>query len=134
MSERRSEIEARVEATTAAVNRGDWDAFFAEVDPEIEYTPVEENVTYRGREEMTGYLERFFEVWDDHRMELEEIEVAPTEDRLFAAFRVSGRGKGSGVPVEARGFQVIELRDCRYHRVREFLDRDEALAAYRQTE
>ena len=72
MSERRSEIEAQVEATTAAVNRGDWNAFFAEVDPEIEYTPVEENVTYRGREAMTGYLDRFFEVWDDHRMELED--------------------------------------------------------------
>src|SRR5919109_443581 len=125
MSERRSEIEARVEATTAAVNRRDWDAAFAEVDPEIEYTPVEENVTYRGREAMTGYLERFFEVWDDHRLELEEIEVAPTEDRLFAAFRVSGQGKGSGVPVEGRGFQVIELRDGRPRRVAEFLDRDE---------
>ena len=134
MSERRSVIEARVEAFNAAVNRRGWDAFLAEVDPESEYTPDEENVTYRGREEMTGYLERFFEVWDDHRLELEEIEVAPKEDRLFAAFRVSGQGKGCGVPVEARGFQVIELRDGRYHRVREFLDRDEALAAYRQSE
>jgi ketosteroid isomerase-like protein len=134
MSEQRSKIKARVEAFVVAVNRRDWGAFLAEIDPEPEYTPIEENVTYRGREALTGYLERWFEVWDDAHLDLDEIQVAPTEDRLFAAFRFSGRGKGSEVAIEGPIFHVVELRDGRYHRVAEFSYRDEALAAYRQTE
>jgi SnoaL-like domain len=42
----------------AAFNGRDWDAYFADVDPDYEWDPIGENASYRGREAVTEYLER----------------------------------------------------------------------------
>ncbi len=45
----------------AAFNKHDWGAFSAELDPEVEYTPVEENATRHGREAVTEYAKGWLE-------------------------------------------------------------------------
>ncbi len=60
---------------------------------------------------------------------MEEVETAPAEDRAFIALRFRGRGKGSGVEIDERGFWVYELRGGRLYRISEYNDRADALEA-----
>jgi ketosteroid isomerase-like protein len=92
-----------------------------------------ENATIRGREALIAYFERWLEAWDEFHREIEAIEVAPAEDRVFIAMRYAGKGKGSGVEVDGRFFIVASLRDGRIHRGREYADRAPALAAFKPT-
>jgi ketosteroid isomerase-like protein len=50
-------------------------------------------------------------------------------DRVVVTLHFKGRGKGSGVEVDARSHQVHTLRDGKLIRLDEYLDRDEALEA-----
>ena len=43
----------------AALGKRDWGAFSAELDPEIEYSPREEQVVYRGPDAVARYTERW---------------------------------------------------------------------------
>jgi ketosteroid isomerase-like protein len=113
----------------AELSKRDWDAFSAELDPEMEYTPVEENVVYRGPEAVNQYAERWLDAWDTFLGEVEEAKSAPAEDRAFIVLRFRGRGKGSGVEIDERGFWVAEVRGGRLYRISEYTDRAEALEA-----
>ena len=113
----------------AALSKRDWAAFSAELDPEMEYTPVEEQVVYRGPEAVTQYAEGWLEAWETFSGEVEEVVSAPEEDRAFVALRFRGRGKGSGVEIDERGFWAYELRGGRLYRISEYSDRAEALEA-----
>jgi ketosteroid isomerase-like protein len=84
----------------------------------------------RGREEVVRRMrERFAMVGV---VTLETVEVEEIGDRLYAEAIVRGRGSTSGVPTEMHSFWVYDYSDDgRVIRWREFLDRDEALAAAR---
>ena len=129
MSEENVEVGEPVRRLWAALSKRDWDAFSAELDPEVEYTPVEEQVVYRGPEAATQYAERWLEAWETFLGEVEEVESAPAEDLAFIALRFQGRGKGSGVEIDDRLFWVYELRGGRLYRISEYSDRAEALEA-----
>jgi ketosteroid isomerase-like protein len=131
MSKENAEIVKRVERIFAAYNRRDWDGFFADIysESDFEWAPMEENVSYRGREAVLGYVESWFEAWDEFRVEIEDIEIAPAADRVWVALRYRGKGKGSEIPVEGLFFQVSELRDGKPLRAKEYTDRAEALEA-----
>ncbi|SRR2546423_12354193 len=129
MSQENVEITERVRKLLEAFNQRDFDVFFAQLDPEVEYTPVEENVVYRGREAFTEYIARWLEAWDKCVVQPEEIEISPAEDWGFVAMRFSVRGKGSEVEVDDQGFWAAELRDGRMHRIKEYTRREEALKA-----
>jgi ketosteroid isomerase-like protein len=76
-------------------------------------------------------VRRFWEQWeelfDDIRIEPEELIDAT--DRIVSRLHIIGSGKGSGVDVDQRVYQVVELRDGSIVRVDEFYDRAEALEA-----
>jgi ketosteroid isomerase-like protein len=130
MSEENVEVGEPVRKLWAALNRRNWDAFSAELDPEIEYTPVEEQVVHRGPEAVIQYAERWLEAWETFSGEVEEVVSAPEEDRAFVALRFRGRGKGSGVEIDDRqNFWVAEVRGGRLYRISEYSDRAEALEA-----
>jgi ketosteroid isomerase-like protein len=129
MSEENVEVGEPVRRLWAALSRRDWDAFSAELDPEMEYTPVEEQVVYRGPEAATRYAERWVEAWETFSAEVEEVESAPAADRVFVALRFRGRGTGSGVEIDERGYWVYELRGGRLYRISEYSDPAEALEA-----
>ena len=48
----------------AAFNKRDWGAFSVELDPEVEYAPVEEHAAFRGPEAVVRYAEQWFDAWD----------------------------------------------------------------------
>jgi ketosteroid isomerase-like protein len=129
MSQENLEVGEPVRRLLAAFNKRDWGAFFAELDPEVEYMPVEEHAVYRGPGAVSEYTQRWLEAWDTFSLEAEEVESTPAENRAFSAIRLRGTGKGSGVEIDQRGFWVYELRGGRLYRISEYNDRAEALEA-----
>ena len=97
-------------------------------DPECEYQPVEEIEPIRGHEALIAWNERWFEVMDEVRAEVDEL--SERGDVLFAQVTLRARGGKSGIAVEQLIFHVLELRDGRILRMREYLDRDLALEAF----
>jgi ketosteroid isomerase-like protein len=129
MSEENVEVVAGVRRLFAAFNKRDWGALSVELDPEVEYTPVEEHTTRHGREAFTEYLKRWLEAWETFSAEPEEIEITRAGDYVFIAMRFQGSGKGSGVDIDDRFYWDGELRDGRLYRISEYTDRQEALKA-----
>ena len=129
MSEENVEVGEPARRLWVALSNRDWDAFSAELDPDVEYTPVEEHVVSRGREAVIRYVERWLQAWETFSGEMEEVVSAPEEDRAFAVLRLRGRGKGSGVEIDDRLFWAYELRGGRLYRISEYNDRAEALEA-----
>ena len=95
MSQDSQDIGAPVRRVWTAFSARDWAAFAAELDPEVEYSPVEEQTVYRGPEACTEYAQRWLDVWDAFSTEVEETESAPTPNRVFARMRFRGRGRPS---------------------------------------
>ena len=130
MSEREREIKARIEAVLAARNRGDWDALFAEIDPDAEWEPIAEAVVYRGRDAITEYFARWDEAWEEFQIDVERIDVSRDEGLALLAARYRGRGKGSAVDVDGNFYTVWELRQGRVLRCREYAHESEAQADF----
>jgi ketosteroid isomerase-like protein len=87
-----------------------------------------EGRVFRGRQGTRDYFATLGEVFDDMRVEIEEITEAG-EDRLVVMVRVTGRGKGSGVNVDQRNGQVWTFVRGKVARVDSFMSRAEALEA-----
>jgi ketosteroid isomerase-like protein len=120
-----------VYAAFSALARGHEPASYvaAFFDSDCEYRPVEESTPVRGHVELICWIERWLDAWDDAWDEVDEI--VEVGDLVVAAVRVHGRGRRSGMEISQRLFDVVELRDGRILRMREFLDRDQALEAAR---
>ena len=95
-----------------AGNRGDIEAFLAELDPEVEYHAalpmVGGNAVYRGHEGIREWLEDVGDVLAETEFEFPEIR--DLGDRIVAVGRFRARGKGSGVEVEMPVAYVIDVR------------------------
>jgi len=96
-------------------------------EPEAEYEPVEEAEPVKGHDALIGWHQRWFDAWDELHANPEEL--MSTEEVVFATVSVRGRGAGSGTEVRQRFFHVTDVRNGRIERIREFLERDEALEA-----
>jgi ketosteroid isomerase-like protein len=94
--------------------------------PDVVMTSVFEAPFY-GREAMRDDIERWASAWEDLTVTIEEIIDAGEQVVLVAHHR--GRGRGSGVEVDTRFYEVYTLRDGRISRVDEFHERAEALEA-----
>jgi ketosteroid isomerase-like protein len=99
---------------------------------EIEYLPVDEGAAVRGQQALIKWNERWFEPWEEFRAEVEELREL--DGTILARVRVSGRGGESGMEVGQRIFHLIELRDGRIARMREFTDEAEAVKAAAEQE
>ena len=121
------------------IARRGWDAFgkhgvdaalgFYAEDCVCEPVPEQpDHVSYKGREGVRQRLERFAEFWEDFAIEPVEL-IDAGEDVVIIVARVRGRGKESGVPIEAPAVFVQEFRDGQIVRDRAFLSKAEALEA-----
>jgi ketosteroid isomerase-like protein len=81
--------------------------------------------TYRGHEGVLRNLEEWLEGWEEFRLEPEEFLEAG--DQVVVLVRQSGRGKGSGVEIEAPLAQAFRLRKGKVVWARTYSSRDEAL-------
>lgn len=112
-----------------AFNRGDVEGALSYLDPEITWhtylVPGPGGGTYVGHDGVR-------ELWDDARNIFGEFRNEPErviagDDRLLAFVRVRGRGKESGVEVEAKIAHLYTFRDGKVLRVESYEDREEAL-------
>jgi ketosteroid isomerase-like protein len=114
----------------AAFNRGDLDAFLADVaeDAEFEEDPsFPEAGVYRGREQIVGYVTAFQEQMHGHHFEVEELR--DLGDRVLALLHETASGASSGIAVDQHPAFLHEFRGDQMVRVRAFLDRRDALKA-----
>ena len=85
---------------------------------------------YRGRDGIMRFWHDQLEAWEEFRIELvEAIECDP--ETMLAVTSVRGRGRGSGIDLEAAGAAIWRLRDGAIAQVKLFQGKDEALEALR---
>jgi uncharacterized protein len=112
-----------------ALNRGDVSVVLELLDPDIEWhepAPSPDEGSHRGRDSFEQFFCGWIESFEGFRIEPEE--VVERGDRLIAIVRQSGRGRASGVEVEARLAHVWTVEDGRAVRCEAVPDADEALA------
>ena len=125
-----------VEAFKRAVeanNRGDYEALLAEIDPDVEWHAVfqvmfgGEATVCRGHEDVRNYVGELNEGFTDIDVQLTEIRES--QDRVVATGRVHARGRASGAEIEAPIVFVVDYKDGRIFRMRDYLDPDKGLEA-----
>jgi ketosteroid isomerase-like protein len=109
----------------------DVDEALTYADPDIVWNPIEESPT-QGHDAVRASLARWKGEWDDYRLMPEEF--VERGDRVVVTVRLGGRGRGSGVEIDARFYDVYTLRDGKIVRMDQFTERSEALEAVARSE
>jgi ketosteroid isomerase-like protein len=115
------------------LRRGDFGAVFDTglLAPDAEWVPVAGaglGASYRGPEGFVEFMETWTGVIGDLEVELERA-VDAGDAGVVVVGHQSGRGEGSGVPVEWRFGQIFEFDDGRVARIRNFTEPAEAFRA-----
>jgi ketosteroid isomerase-like protein len=115
-----------------AFNRRDMDAAFDEVlAPDFELFPAlvgaVEGGSFRGREGLTAYIKVLSEAWEEVRLCADEFR--DLGDSVLVLGRAEGRGRGSGIEVDAPLATIYDCRDNKIWRSRNYLDHGEGLRA-----
>ena len=97
-------------------------------DPDIVWNPVEEPAR-QGHDAVRENLERWESGWDEYEYEAIPEQFVDTGDRVVATIHIRGRGRGSGIEIDAYFYEVYTLRDGKIVRMDEFTERLEALEA-----
>ena len=95
-------------------------------DPEIVWNPTEESAA-QGHEAIRASLARWKGEWDDYELLPEEFEQRG--DRVVVAVHMRGRGRASGIEVDARLYDVYTLRGGKIVRMDQFTERSDAFEA-----
>ena len=100
-------------------------------DEELEFVSALNSIdpiTYRGRKTWAKYFARMHETWEEWRVDDFRVFDAGG-DRVAAVFRLVGKGKSSGVPVDREVGLAYTIRRGKLWRMRSYLDPSEALDA-----
>jgi ketosteroid isomerase-like protein len=82
---------------------------------------------YTGREAFIANMAKLEESFEELRME--PLEIVDLGEKLIVVVSMSGRGRGSSVPVAMTFAQLWSLRDGKAVSLRDYATRTEALAA-----
>ena len=104
-------------------DRAEAEAIF---DPHVVMNPIDEEMSY-GFDAMRSDMERWASAFDE--LEVTAEEFIDAGDRVLVTAYHRGRGRGSGVEVDTRFYELYTLRDGKVVRVDEFTDRPDALEA-----
>src|ERR687885_235148 len=113
-----------------AFSRGDFEAFAALLDPDIEFESLLLEIeagSYRGLEGAREYFESVREVFPDWSVEITQLR--DFGDKVVIESRSLATGQGSGVRTEQRFWQAAAVRDGRIIWWKFFRTEAEALAA-----
>jgi ketosteroid isomerase-like protein len=124
MSQENVEVVRRAFATDGI------EELMASLDPEIEWTTTGmllDAATYRGHEEVRGYLGAMDAAFDDLRDACEEIIDAG--EVVLVTQVISGRDKRSGARAEITPTSVCSVRDGKIVDIRSYRSKTEALEA-----
>jgi uncharacterized protein len=105
---------------------GDLDKALADADPEIVWNPAEETPG-QGHDAVRESLRRWETDWEDLRTVAEEFLDAG--ERVVVTVHFAGRGRGSGIDVDVRVYEVWTIQDGKVVRMDELTERAEALEA-----
>ena len=81
-----------------------------------------------GRDAMRAYVADWYEMFPDLEIVPDEV-VDGGPERVIVVWHISGTAKASGVPTELRFAAVYTIRADKIVRGREYMTKDEALAA-----
>jgi ketosteroid isomerase-like protein len=113
-----------------AINRRDvqtmLDAYHPDADMSTLTSELVHGKAYRGHTGIREYFSSFADVWEELRLEPEEIR--DLGGRILVVGRWSSRGKGSGADVESPAAWIFAVRDGRIVFSRAYRDAEEALA------
>jgi ketosteroid isomerase-like protein len=105
---------------------------FSMIDPEFELTtPADlamEPDTYRGEVGLRRYFESFEDAMEDIQI-VPEGEFLGAGEKVFVPFRLSARGRETGIEATQHAFQVWTMRAGKGLRVEIFASRERALEA-----
>jgi ketosteroid isomerase-like protein len=114
-----------------AFNRRDVKALAEVTARDFEWFPAlpgaVEGDGYRGIQGIETYLGEIRETWE--ALQVLADEYRDLDDRVLALGRTEGRGKGSGIQVDAPLAMVFDFRGGRISQVLTYLDHGEALRA-----
>ena len=114
-----------------AFNRRDVNVLAKLTTPDFAWFPalpgVVEGDGYQGRKGIETYFEEIRSTWDGLRVLADEFR--DLGDSVLALGRAEGRGRASGVQVDALLGMVFDFRSGKISRVRTYLDHGEALRA-----
>src|SRR3712207_7938100 len=112
-----AEIE-QVHSYFAALSRGDIDSALAGGDEatviDVRNSHAPWSGVYRGPEEGRAAFGQLIEAWEELRWETSEVRPAAGK-RIVCASRLRGRGRGSGVEVDANGAWLLTIRRSEEH-------------------
>jgi ketosteroid isomerase-like protein len=114
-----------------AFNRRDLDGLDELMTGDCEWLPAMPGIvagdSYRGRDGLEAYLADLAATWEALRIVADE--TRDLGDSVLVLGRLEGRGRGSGVPVDAPIGVLDDFRDGKISRVRAFLDHGDAARA-----
>jgi ketosteroid isomerase-like protein len=122
-----------VEVATQAIgafNEREIDAFATLTTPDFQWSPsmvAIEGETFLGHEGIETYFGRLNDAWE--KFHIHRDRFRDSADAVVMLGRLEGRGKSSGVPVDASLGMVFDFRDGLISRIRGYLDHAEALGA-----
>lgn len=116
----------RVRNSLAAYRRGDYAAASACLAPDVVWE-VGQELPAHGPAAVRDLWKRWDSEWED--LETVADEILDAGDSVVLAVRYRGRGRGSGVEVNDRLFEVHTFRDGECVRKVDFTERSEALKA-----
>jgi ketosteroid isomerase-like protein len=126
-----TEVLDRVMRGYEAFNRGDLDSAIEGFDPDIEWLGPDmlpEDQVYRGPDGVKRFWDSWRDVFDDFRIEIDEMIEAG--DHVIVMARVAGRGKDSGAEVTTPSFaHVWTIRDELMVRMEMLPSKKDAFAA-----
>ena len=123
---------ARLRRGYESFNRGDLEAVFDDLDPDIDIAERPDSPDPRratGREQALAAFRSLREDFDDYRFEPREFHVEG--DHVIAVARQSATGRLSGVPVEGDIVHAWRISGDRVAGLRAFSTLEEALDAIR---
>jgi ketosteroid isomerase-like protein len=120
-----------VRQTMEAANRRDLATMDKLISEELEFNSTfaaSEGRVFRGHTGIREYFATLEDAFDDLRLDAEDV-IAAGDDRVVLLVWVSGRGKGSDIPVRHCYGQVWTVSNGAVRQIDSYLDPAEALRA-----
>jgi len=98
--------------------------------PDVVYDARErpDGRVWRGREQITGAMLDWSDVWDDWEVEAERY-VDAGENQVLILWHERGRGKESGIVMDQRGANLVTIAESRIVHMQLYVDQRDALRA-----